>query len=50
MLRLELTAESPEWDPQSTRFHEQEDAMLDMRGNICEEYIENRNDKIIATV
>ena len=50
MLRLELTAESPEWDPQSMRFREQEDAMLDTRGNICEEYIQNRNDKIIATV
>ena len=24
--------------------------MLDMRGNICKEYIQNRNDKIIATV
>ena len=50
MLRFELTAESPEWDPQSTRFCEQEDTMLDTRGNSHEEYIQNRNDKIIATV
>ena len=50
MLRLELTAESSEWDPQSMRFREQEDTMLDTRGNICEEYIQNRNNKIIATV
>ena len=49
-LRLELTAESPEWYPQSMRFREQEDAMLDTRGNIRKEYIQNRNDKIIATV
>ena len=49
-LQLELTAESPEWDPQSMRFREQEDAMLDTRGNIRKENIQNRNDKIIATV
>ena len=34
----------------ATHFREQEDAMLDMRGNIHEEYIQNRNDKIITTV
>ena len=30
----ELTAESPEWDPSTTRFEEQEAAMLDSSGNL----------------
>ena len=31
---LDLTYESPDWDPTSTRFQEQEDAMVDSSGNL----------------
>ena len=33
-LRVELTAESPDWDPSSNRFQQQEDAMLQADGQL----------------
>ena len=34
--RIEMTADSPDWDPSSNRFQEQEDAMLDIFGRLRE--------------
>ena len=35
--RIEMTANSPDWDPSTNRFQEQEDAILDDYGRLCEQ-------------
>ena len=35
--RINMTADSPDWDPSTNRFQEQEDAMLDDYGRLCEQ-------------
>ena len=35
--RIEMTADSPDWDPSTNSFQEQKDAMLDDYGRICEQ-------------
>ena len=35
--RIEMTADSPDWDPSTNRFQEQEDAMLDDYGRLHEQ-------------
>ena len=35
--RIEMTANSPDWDPSTNRFQEQEDAMLDDYGRLHEQ-------------
>ena len=46
--RLELTSESPEWEPSTTRFQEQEDAMLDPNGNLLDKPVSNWSRKRIV--
>jgi hypothetical protein len=42
-LCLELTYESPEWDPSSPMFGEQEAAMLDSNGNLRDSIVDKRH-------
>ena len=35
--KIEMTADSSDWDPSTNRFQEQEDAMLDGYGRLCEQ-------------
>ena len=35
--RIKMTADSPDWDPSTNRFQEQEDAMLDDSGRLHEQ-------------
>ena len=48
--RICLTAESPEWDPQDSRFGEQESAMLDSRGRLREKPEEWNSKRIVAAL
>ena len=47
---LELTSESPEWEPSTTRFQEQEDAMLDPNGNLLDKPVSNWSRKRIVAL
>ena len=44
---LELTSESPKWEPSTTRFQEQEDTMLDTNGNLLDKPVTNWSRKRI---
>ena len=47
---FELTADSPEWDPSSTHFKEQEDALLDSSGKLIEKPAEMTAKRIFAAL
>jgi len=46
--RIELTYESPEWDPSTTRFEEQEARMVDSSGALIEQELKPRAHQIAA--
>ena len=48
--RYELTAESPEWDPSTTRFEEQEAAMLDEQGTLLQRTERPHQDRLVASL
>ena len=48
--RLDLTSESPEWDPQTDRFEKAEEAVVDAQGNVIEKAIDWTGKMIIAVL
>jgi hypothetical protein len=49
-LIIELTSESPEWDPSTTRFQEQEDAMTDSNGKLIDRPLKWTADRMVASL
>ena len=49
-LRIELTSESPEWDPGTDRFEEQEAAMLDSGGRLKDQPTDWSDKRVVAAL
>ena len=48
--RIDMTCESPEWDPSCSSFAEREESMMDFRGNVIERMPAARGQRFISDV